>query len=91
MPTRPFELQGRRNVAGGIALVFRCTECGNKISLFIDDRDELDQNYPVACSCGIEVNMYFGSPLVGKALLRKLRSQPEPQDSYRRSAKPQLN
>lgn len=91
MPTRPFELQGRRNVKGGVSLIFRCTQCGVKTTLFIDDTDDLDQNYPVACPCGVEVNMYFGSPLVGRALLRKLRSTPEPEDQYRRSHEPQLN
>ena len=63
----------------------------SELALFIDDRDDLDQNYPVACACGNEVNMYFGSPVMGRTLIRSLKNTPEPEDDYRRSRAPQLN
>ena len=87
----PFELYGRQLVEGGIRLLFRCTACGTDSNLLLKDEDALDGKYPVACPCGVEVNMFFGSPLVGKALVRSLRRLKEPGDAFHRCQSPLLN
>ena len=87
----PFELFGRQLVDGGIRLLFKCMSCQAETSLLLPDQDSLSEKYPVACACGVQVNMYFGSPLVGKALLRSLRRMREPQDGYHHCSSPLLN
>ena len=91
MGNMPFELYGRQLVEGGVRLLFRCAGCGADSSLVLKDEDALDQKYPVACACGVEVNMFFGSPLVGKALLRGLKRLKEPGDALHRCQSPLLN
>jgi len=91
MPKRPFELRGRRIVEGGVSLIFQCTGCGEEAALLIRDGDPLKDAYAVACRCGVEANMYFGSPLVGRALLKSLKATPEPEDNYHRCRSPLLN
>ncbi len=87
----PFELYGRQLEEGGIRLLFRCTSCGTDSNLLLKDEDALDGKYPVSCPCGVEVNMFFGSPLVGKALVRSLRRLKEPGDTLHRCQSPLLN
>ena len=91
MNKMPFELYGRQLVDGGVRLLFRCAACGADSTLILKDDDALDQKYPVACACGVEVNMYFGSPLVGKALVRSLKRIKEPGDTLHRCQSPLLN
>ena len=91
MGNMPFELYGRQLVEGGVRLLFRCASCGADSSLVLKDEDALDQKYPVACACGVEVNMFFGSPLVGKALLRGLKRLKELGDALHRCQSPLLN
>ncbi len=91
MGKRPFELLGRQLVEGGIVLVFRCAACGNEARLKILDDDPLSGRYPVACPCGAEVSMYFGSPAIGRALLRSLRNAPARPDEYHRCSVPMMN
>lgn len=76
----PFELRGREPVEGGIRLLLRCAKCGGEASLTVRDNDPLEGSYPVACPCGEEVNMFFGSPKVGKLLLKALKEEPDPGD-----------
>jgi len=77
MANMPFELVGRRVMNGALCLVFKC-ECGDKVSLVIRDQDPLKERYPVACMCGAEVNMFFGSPRVARNMLRALKSSIDP-------------
>jgi DNA-directed RNA polymerase subunit RPC12/RpoP len=77
MANMPFELTGRRVMDGALCLVFKCAECGDKVSLVIRDTDVLKDRYPVACTCGAEVNMFFGSPRVARNMLRALRREAE--------------
>jgi hypothetical protein len=91
MGNMPFELFGRRLEEGGVRLLFRCTACGGETSLVLADADALQEKYPVACSCGVEVNMFFGSPLVGKALISTLKKLREPEDTYHHCRSPLLN
>lgn len=91
MPKSPFEILGREVVDGGVVLVFRCTACGRESRLTLLDDDPLDGRYPVACACGARVNMHFGSPLLGRALLRSIRRSPETPDDYHRCPAPLMN
>ncbi len=91
MDKRPFELCGRRRVDGGVDLVFQCNGCGGEATLLIKDEDELRGDYPLACPCGVEANMYFGAPTVGRALMRSLKDMHEPADDYRRCSAPTMN
>jgi len=77
MANLPFELVGRRVMDGALCLVFRCTGCGDPVSLVIRDTDPLKERYPVACMCGSEVNMFFGSPRVARNLIRALKREAE--------------
>ena len=77
MANMPFELVGRRIMNEALCLVFKCTECGDKVSLVIRDQDPLKDRYPVACMCGAEVNMFFGSPRVARNMLRALKKEAE--------------
>ena len=91
MGNLPFELRGRRVVDEGVNLIFRCVECGAEGELFIRDQDTLEGNIPFSCPCGVEVNMYFGSPMVGRALLKSLKHVPDPAENYRRCQNPSMN
>jgi len=73
MSRMPFDLESHERVEGGIRLVFLCVDCGERSSLVVLDKDTLKEKYPITCACGARANMVFGSPLVGKALLRKLK------------------
>jgi hypothetical protein len=75
MANMPFELVGRRVMNDSLCLVFKCTECGDKVSLIIRDTDPLKERYPVACMCGAEVNMFFGSPRVARNMIRALKKE----------------
>jgi hypothetical protein len=77
MAHMPFELVGRRIMDEALCLVFKCVACGDKVSLVIRETDPLKERYPVACMCGAEVNMFFGSPRVARNLLRALRREAE--------------
>ena len=43
----------------------------------IRDTDPLKDRYPIACMCGAEVNMFFGSPRVARNMLKALRREAE--------------
>lgn len=75
MAKMPFALVGRRIMDGALCLIFKCAECGDKASLVIRDTDPLRERYPVACMCGAEVNMVFGSPRVARNMLRALKRE----------------
>jgi hypothetical protein len=77
MADMPFELVGRRVMDGALCLIFRCGQCGDKTSLVIRDTDSLKDRYPVACMCGAEVNMFFGSPRVARNMIRTLKREAE--------------
>ena len=77
MANMPFELVGRRIMDNALCLIFKCAECGDKVSLVIRDTDPLKDRYPVGCVCGSEVNMFFGSPRVARNMLRALRREAE--------------
>jgi hypothetical protein len=77
MAHMPFELVGRRIMDEALCLVFKCVACGDKVSLVIRDTDPLKERYPVACMCGAEVNMFFGSPRVARNMLRALKREAE--------------
>lgn len=93
MADMPFELVGRRIMDNALCLVFKCAECGDKVSLVVRDTDPLKDRYPVACMCGSEVNMFFGSPRVARNMLRALRREAEEEALSRphRCASPLLN
>jgi hypothetical protein len=91
MAERPFELLRRDLMDGGMRLVFKCGACDGEVGLVILDGDPLTEKFPVECSCGIVSKLYFGSPLVGRALLRKLRRQPDPVERHHRCSSPLLN
>ena len=78
MQKLPFDLAGRERMEGGTLLFFRCRACGGEATVFVRLDDPLRSRYPLACACGVHVNIYFGSPLVGKALLRALRDLADP-------------
>jgi hypothetical protein len=77
MAKMPFELVGRRILDDALCLIFQCAECGDKVSLLIRETDPLKDRYPVACMCGSEVNMFFGSARVARNMLRALRREAE--------------
>ena len=80
------------NVKGGVRLVFFHPECGSETSLFISDQDELKAKYYVKCSCGFDINMFFGSPAVGRKLLRRLKDMGSgPEDFFRTADAPSSN
>jgi hypothetical protein len=93
MANMPFELVGRRVMNDSLCLVFKCTECGDKVSLVIRDTDPLKERYPVACLCGAEVNMFFGSPRVARNMIRALKKEAQAEDRSRshRCRSPLLN
>ena len=81
MANMPFELVGRRIMDEALCLIFKCVACGDKVSLVIRDTDPLKERYPVACMCGAEVNMFFGSPRVARNMLRALKREAEAEAS----------
>ena len=81
MAHMPFELVGRRIMDEALCLIFKCVECGDKVSLVIRDTDPLKERYPVACMCGAEVNMFVGSPRVARNMLRALKREAEAEAS----------
>ena len=93
MANMPFELVGRRIMDGALCLIFKCAECSDKVSLVIRDTDPLKERYQVACMCGHEVNMYFGSPRIARNMLRALRKEAEAEAEARphRCHSPLLN
>lgn len=91
MSESPFELLGRQVVEGGVTLVFRCSACGEECRLLIRDDDPLKDRYPVSCACGAQVSMFFGSPLVGRSLLRSLKRGPETPEEYHRCPASMMN
>ncbi len=93
MANMPFELVGRRILDGALCLIFKCAGCGDRVSLVIRDTDPLKDRYPVACMCGAEVNMFFGSPRVARNMLRALRREAEDELAQRqhRCQSPLLN
>ena len=93
MAHMPFELVGRRIMNESLCLIFKCVACGDKVSLVIRDNDPLKERYPVACMCGAEVNMFFGSPRVARNMLRALKkeAQAEAQAVPHRCHSPLLN
>ena len=93
MANMPFELVGRRIMDEALCLIFKCVACGDKVSLVIRDTDPLKERYPVACMCGAEVNMFFGSPRVARNMLRALRREAEAEAAHQphRCHSPLLN
>jgi hypothetical protein len=91
MADRPFVLLGRDVVEGGVKLIFRCADCGEESPLVILDSDPLDGRYPVACPCGAEANLFFGSPKMGRALIRSIKNTPSAPDEYHECRSPLLN
>ena len=79
MSQRPFDLMGRQMVPGGVRLLLQCMTCNREVRLLVRDNDELKERYPIRCDCGAEVNLFFGSPKVGRLLIEALkRSEPSP-------------
>ena len=74
MTNTPFELVGKRLVEGGLNLLFRCIACGDEVTLLVKDGDELEGKRLVECSCGAQVNMFFGSPRMGRLLVKALKA-----------------
>ena len=89
MTNTPFELVGKRRVEGGVDLLFRCIACGDEVTLLVKDGDELEGRRLVACSCGAQVNMFFGSPRMGKLLLKALKAEGD--DRPHRCPSPLMN
>jgi hypothetical protein len=83
MPNMPFELVDRRVMNEALCLIFKCAECGDRVSLVIRDGDPLRERYPIACMCGAEVNMFFGSPRVARNMIRVLKREAESEASPR--------
>ena len=78
MTKTPFELVGKRLVEGGVDLLFRCIGCAGEVSLRVADGDELEGKRLVTCACGAEVNMFFGSPRMGRLLIKALAQEGVP-------------
>jgi len=78
MTNAPFELVGKRPVEGGVDLLFRCIDCRGEVTLRVADGDELEGRRLVTCACGAQVNMFFGSPRMGRLLIQALRSEGDP-------------
>lgn len=93
MSHMPFELVGRRVMNEALCLIFQCAECKDKVSLVIRDQDPLQERYPIACMCGAEVNMFFGSPRVARNMIRALKKEAEAELESRahRCSSPLLN
>ena len=75
MDKRPFELVGKQVLDEALCLVFQCSGCGDRVSLVLRDTDPLRERYPVACICGAEVSMFFGSPRVARNLIKALKRE----------------
>ena len=78
MTKTPFELVGKRLVEGGVDLLFRCIACTGEVALRVADGDELEGKRLVTCACGAEVNMFFGSPRMGRMLIKALEADAVP-------------
>ena len=91
MTDKPFELVGKRPADGGVDLLFRCIACGDEVTLLVKDGDELEGRRRVTCACGAEVNMYFGSPRMGRVLLKALQAEGEGDGHSHRCHSPLLN
>jgi DNA-directed RNA polymerase subunit RPC12/RpoP len=75
MTNTPFELVGKRLVEDGVSLVFQCIGCGDEVTLLVKDGDELEGKRLVTCPCGAQVNMFFGSPRMGRMLINALKEE----------------
>jgi hypothetical protein len=75
MTNSPFELVGKRLVEGGVDLLFRCIACNEEVPLRVEDGDDLEGKRHVQCACGAEVNMFFGSPRMGRTLVKALKAE----------------
>ena len=53
--------------------------------------DALRERYPLACMCGAEVNMFFGSPRVARNMLRALKREAQADLKPHRCQSPLLN
>jgi len=89
MTKTPFELVGKRLAEGGVDLLFRCAGCGGEVLLFVRDGDELEGKRLVTCACGAQVNMFFGSPRMGRMLIQALKAEGD--DRPHRCHSPLLN
>jgi hypothetical protein len=89
MTKTPFELVGKRRVEGGVDLLFQCIACGGEVPLFVGDGDELEGKRLVTCACGAQVNMFFGSPRMGRMLIQALKVEGD--DHPHRCHSPLLN
>ena len=88
MTNTPFELVGKRPADGGTDLLFRCVACGAEVALRVNDGDDLEGKRLVTCPCGAQVNMFFGSPRIGRVLIKALEEQEGP---LHRCSSPLLN
>jgi hypothetical protein len=91
MEPAPFELRECQRVEGGIRLLFRCSGCRAETGVVVKDDDPLEGKFHLRCACGAEINLVFGSPLVGRALLRSIRKAAEPSDALHRCPSVLLN
>jgi len=89
MTDTPFELVGKRLVEGGVDLLFRCIACGDEVTLLVGDGDELEGKRLVTCACGAQANMFFGSPRMGRALIKALAAEGD--DRSHRCPSPLMN
>lgn len=77
MTNTPFELVGKKAMEGGVELLFRCIACGGQVTLPVRDEDGLEGKQLVSCPCGAQVNMFFGSPRMGRLLIKALQEEGE--------------
>jgi hypothetical protein len=86
----PFKIESRKVLEGGIELLFIHRNCGEKVTLFIKDSDELKERYPVVCPCGKKAKLYFGNPKVGRKLMDRMK-EPMPEDEFDAASEPSQN
>ncbi len=72
----------RRLAPGGIYIILQHKECGGEAPVFIPDKSELKNGWPLRCSlCLQETTFYFGDPKLGRRLLEILK-RPLPEDKF---------
>ncbi len=91
MEPAPFELRECERVEGGIRMVFRCSGCRGETGVVVRDDDPLNGKFHMKCACGAEINLFFGSPGVGRAILRSIKRTGEPPDTLHRCPSVLLN